>query len=172
MNLTSANKEVLRLSSEIEQENQRHKAALLKLNNQLLSEREIIGQCKAGLDPVKVAMAELLLRASGSIRGEATSAIEDAIKFLAKGCPTNQFSLWYCYYGTKDYDRWSGQRADHSYGCGPRHGSTVFSLGFTADVRARSPKALAEEEVELCLYYLHNINAIYAARAEAKGAVQ
>ncbi len=62
------------------------------------------------------------------------------------------------------YDRWYGQRSDHDYGMGPRHGSIIFRIGLVSDARHRE---LTSAERDAAVYYLMNLEAIQAAKVEA-----
>ena len=58
------------------------------------------------------------------------------------------------FFGTKNYDRWYHQRYDCRYGAGPRHGTTVFSIGLHLEVRDTE---LTPEQVDAALYILENM---------------
>lgn len=74
---------------------------------------------------------EILLRGDLDLRGlcdtkSRRELIEEAISGLQKDPETWAKTE---YYGLKNYAQWSDQRSDHSYGCGPRHGSICFRIG-------------------------------------------
>ena len=100
-------------------------------------------------DKIDVAIKILYLRMSN--RGY-KDLIKLAIDDLLNGCK----HMKYEYFGAKDYDGFRNQREDHKYGCGPRHGSTVFALGLN-----NPQKELTPEEIECCLYYLYNFFIIH-----------
>lgn len=72
----------------------------------------------------------------------------DAMSDLASGTPR----LLREYFGCKDYEHWRGQRSDHPYGTGPRHGHIVASIGLSDEVRRDT--ALLREHLEDALYFL------------------
>lgn len=120
----------------------------------------------------KVALAETVLSIGGlySKGGQdRASVVADAILQLSTGQPRRPYygDLWRVRLATKNYDAWSGQRSDCEYGCGPRHGSICFSVGLSRDVRARDHQALTPAETEAAIYYLHNLEKIQAAKAQA-----
>jgi hypothetical protein len=85
-------------------------------------------------------------------RGKVLRDAKDAL--LEPGCGR----LAREYFGTKNYDRWSDQREDHSYGRGPSHGSIVFSVGLSREARRRvnsgGPIELTPEEQAAAIYAL------------------
>lgn len=128
-----------------------------------------------GLDLAKIEAARKVIEVRGRYEHAGTdrrSVITDAIKQLVTGEPIRAYygDLWRVAFGTKNYDRWSGQRSDHEYGYGPRHGSTVFSVGLASDVRKRDPRELTPDEVEAAVYYLTNLERFQAAESKAKEA--
>jgi hypothetical protein len=70
-----------------------------------------------------------------SIRGNpqriTTALVNDAIGDIQRGGER----LASKYFGLKDYDRFSGQREDHDYFMGPRHGHIVVAVEMERDVR-------------------------------------
>lgn len=119
------------------------------------------------LDIAKIDIAETIIRVSDYSRGgsDRKSCIDDAIKQFATGKAESYYKdLWSVYFGTKNYDRWSGQRHDCQYGYGPRHGSTVFRIETTSAARTRKQSDLTADEVEAVIYYLLNIERIQDAR--------
>jgi hypothetical protein len=131
----------------------------------------LLQQEASGLKVDQIALAESVMYVKGYERGgeDRESVVQDAIKWFAKP-PSNVISLYdlrTMYFGTKNYDRWRGQRCDCSYGCGPRHGSVCFEVGLLPDARKRE---LLPAEREACLYYLLNIVAIEEARRASAAA--
>jgi hypothetical protein len=149
-----------------------HEAAAKKktadLQQRLAALQTSLNQGAAGLDLDKIALAETVIYATDYSRGgaERGGAVKDAIKFLATGEPlrTPYGDLRREYFGTKNYAHWSGQRSDHTYGCGPRHGSTCFEVGLRTSARNRD---LTEAERDAAIYYLLNLPAIQDARPRA-----
>ncbi len=142
-----------------------------RLTEEIVKRRSILALSAVGIDLEKVALAKTVVYATKYANGgtDRATCLNDAIKQLATGFPIGAYcNLWEYYFGTKNYDRWSGQRSDHSYGCGPRHGSTCFEVGFTREVRARDPKQLTADEVEAAIYYLANLERIQKAEEEAR----
>jgi hypothetical protein len=122
----------------------------------------------AQLDSAKIDLARTVLYVRGSYAraGEdRASVIQDAITFFAMG-PRPHKDLRTGYFGTKNYDRWEGQRSDHPYFMGPSHGSVCFEVGLTKAAQDRSE--FTAEEVEACIYVLTRIDAIQSAETAAK----
>lgn len=75
------------------------------------------------------------------------SLVEEAISKIVTN-PENPFSKEFL--GLKNYAHFSDQRCDCSYGCGPRHGSIVFSIGRQRlKVGAPVPVAFGDDEIYL-----------------------
>lgn len=152
--------------SQISQEEERHKKTLEALKWEAQETQTQINMLCGGLDMDKILHAEHLLivngqfKNAGSEKGHALKVAMDAI--LAGGG-----SLFECYVGTKDYDRWHGQFVNPQYGFGPSHGSVLFSIELARPIRtARQP--LTADQIEDCLYYLNNLVAIQDAKQRAK----
>jgi hypothetical protein len=131
----------------------------------------ILKMSEQGIDAEKVALAETIVYAWDHRNGGSDwqSCRADAIKQFATGLPITQYcDLWRRRFATKNYDRWTGQREDHEYGYGPKHGSMCFEIGLTKQARARSYSDLSGEEIEAAVYYLVNLERIQLAREEAK----
>jgi hypothetical protein len=173
MGLTSAAQEMYQLRKELEQHIASAKTREDELRSQIKQRANVLASAEQGLDLEKIALAKTVVYANGSYEraGEdRASVIQDAIKQLATGEPIRQFygDLWSHYFGTKNYDRWSGQRSDHQYGYGPGHGSIVFRVGIVDGVRKdRTQADLTAEEVEAAIYYLTNIKRVQDAEAAA-----
>lgn len=175
MTLTEAARKMHELRAELAAHESAAKDKTEELKREIRANALILENATEGLDAEKIATAQNVLRVYGSYeRGGADrgSVIADAIKQIATGEPVRQTygDLWRVAFGTKNYAGWQGQRSDHEYGYGPRHGSTVFSVGFTDAVRKRDPQALTPEEVEAAIYYLTNIERIQRAAAKAAAA--
>lgn len=147
-------------------------ARTAELKQEIQARREVLEMSASGIDLAKVSLAETVLCIGGQYaKGGAAraSVVNDAMLQLATGTAKSEYSnLWNQYLGTKDYAHWYGQRTDCEYGLGPTHGSIVFSVGLTGDVRKRNPKTLTPDEIEAAIYYLTNIERIQSARAAAK----
>lgn len=123
-----------------------------------------IGCAKAGLDVGFLNEGLEVIKVSGSyIRGgqDRASCIRDAIDWLATGKCSAYHQFNEADYGTKNYDRWSGQRSDHEWG-GPRHGSIVFQIGLKDRKRE-----LTDRERDAAIYFLINIEAWEQAKSSA-----
>ena len=107
------------------------------------------------------------------------SVITDAITWFVEGGiryndgNINYYkSLWSNYLGTKDYDRWHGQREDHSYGYSPAHGHIIFAVGLQPEKRllkgaSADPRiTFTTAEREAVVYYLSNLARIEKASCE------
>ena len=122
-----------------------------------------------GIDTHKVLLAEHIVYVTEYSKGgeERDSARTDAIHWFATHGPERvpYHDLRSQYFGTKSYDRWHGQRSDHSYGMGPRHGSIIFRIELLPEPRKRT---LTADEIEAAIYYLTNLERIQAAARSAK----
>jgi hypothetical protein len=136
--------------------------------------RQVLNFSAEGIDFDKVALAKTIINVSGRYASGGTdraSVVSDAIRQLSTGEPIRPYygDLWRISFGTKNYAHWIGQRSDHEYGCGPRHGSVVFSVGLTRDVRERRNHAdLTPDEIEAAIYYLTNLERVQAAEEVAR----
>lgn len=130
--------------------------------------QELIEQAKSGLDDAKILHAEHVIYAGGKFGpiGDDAATVQEAIADIAAGCP----KLRHEYFGTKNYDRWTHQRSNHTYGYGPSHGSIVFEIGLPGPVRdrLRNGGELTPEEKDAAIYYLLNLGPILKAKASAK----
>lgn len=138
-----------------------------RLKGMIAAEQTSLARAEAGLDLDKIALAETVIYATDYARGgtDRNSARQDAIKQISTGEPISPYSdLRRHYFGTKNYDGWRGQREDHQYGYGPRHGSTCFEIGLLAEARKRD---LTDAEREAAVYYLVNLERVQAARVAA-----
>lgn len=141
-----------------------------RLREEIRKRNEILKLVECGIDSDKVALAESVIYAGNYAVGGAdrASCVADAVRQLSTGKPISPYSdLWSSYLGTKNYDRWSGQRSDHSYGCGPRHGWICFEIGLHNEVRNRTPRELTAEEIEAAIYFLLNVERIQKAKQMA-----
>lgn len=172
--LTETARELFALLEQAEAYEKESAAEILRLRREIADRKNILNQAEAGLDPEKIALAETVLQVRGEYAraGEdRASARQDAIRQLSTGKAENAYKdLWSNYLGTKNYDRWHGQRCDCSYGMGPRHGSIIFSIGLTDETRRRDPRELSAEETEAAIYYLFNLERIQEARKAAQAA--
>lgn len=144
-----------------------HQSKLEAIEFEIKTAQEEIERQLVGLDSSIILHAEHIIYVGGKYAkaGEDRAACrEQAIQRILAG-GREMFSE-YC--GTKSYDRWHGQHSNHSYGCGPRHGSTIFTIGFTRPVRAREEKMLSEDEINACVYYLRNLERIQEASEKAQ----
>ena len=172
--LTDAASKMHRLRAELAAHNLAAKKHADDLQREIRANTLILENATEGLDSDKISIAQSVLVIRGSFERGGTdraSVVADAIKQLATGEPIRPTygDLWRVFFGTKNYDGWSGQRSDAEYGYGPKHGSIVFSVGLTREVRGRAPQALTPNEVEAAIYYLTNIQRIQqvAARVTA-----
>ncbi len=134
---------------------------------------EQIEQRKAGLDESKILLAEHAIYVTGIYGpfGDDQAAVNAAISDIADGCTKEGYGrLRSDGLGTKTYDRFSHQRCDCSYSCGPRHGSIVFQIGLKREVRGRLEGGgeLTADEKDAAIYYLMNLKAILSAKEVAK----
>lgn len=170
MDLTASIQRIAQLRADLSA----HEAAAKARSEAILAEIAKISRSVAldgaMLDQAKIDAARKVLNVRGSYdrAGEdRASVVQDAIAFFATG-PKPYKDLRRGYFGTKNYDRWSGQRSDHDYGYRPSHGSICFAIGLTDDAQKRSD--FTPEEVEACLYLLTRIEAVQKAEAQARSA--
>ncbi len=119
-----------------------------------------------GLDAAKIELADHVIYVSGDYERagqDRTECREDAIRALLAGGGRLRTE----YFGTKSYDRWCGQRSDHAYGMGPRHGSVGFAIGMQRTIRGRD---LTADEIDAAVYYLRNLERIQDASRKARAA--
>lgn len=165
--LTTAARELNQFRAELASLEASYKAESSRLHTEIMNRQAILSVAHHGFDPDKVALAKTVISVSDYRNGGADwhSCITDAVNQLATGKPARQYygDIWLQSFNTKNYDRWTGQRSDHEYGYGPRHGSICFSLGLTAACRARDPRVITPDETEAAIYYLLNVVAIQDA---------
>lgn len=140
------------------------KAEDARLRAEIAKRQTVLNNVGAGLDNEKVELARSVIKVyglyadAGSDRG---SVIRDAVDWLATGKCAAYRGLDGADFGTKNYDRWRGQRSDHEWG-GPRHGSVCFSVGLVDRKRD-----LTAEEREAAIYYLLRLERVQAAALAA-----
>jgi len=171
--LTQTYRELAELRATLKSHDEAAKQQTATLTADIAARQAIVNQSEAGLDAEKIALAKTVIFVRGEYAKageERASAKADAIRQLATGEPIRQTygDLWLVAFGTKNYDRWSGQRCDCTYGMGPSHGYICFQIGLHSDVRKRDPKALTEAETEAAIYYLTHLDRIQEADAAAK----
>lgn len=122
------------------------------------------------LDKIRTAQEVLVFRGSYARGGEDRgSVIADAVNEIATGDHGRRRGLNYEDYGTKNYDRWQGQRCDCGPYSAPTHGSIVFSVGLTEAARkAGGIIALTEEQREAAVYVLTRLEKIQSIEAKAR----
>ena len=148
-------------------------SARIAANRQRLYERQ---SCfMAGLDLAQIELARTVIYVRGSYskagnwrhqRGapfERDTVLQDAALDLANGAKRLRTE----YFGTKVYEGYVGQREDHRYGFGPRHGSTNFAIGLQPDARKRP---LTEAEINAAIYFIGKLAEIEAAEASRQAA--
>ncbi len=169
MDLTTVAREMFELEKELQEHS---KSSMLKsdrLRDEIEKRRAILEMHEKGIDAEKVLLAKTVISVTDYSRGgrDRESVVRDALEQFAAGAPVSRsLNLWNTFFGTKDYDRWSGQRCDCSYGYGPRHGRIVFSVGLTDEARKRKQCELTKEEVEAVIYYLMNLERIQASTGD------
>jgi hypothetical protein len=145
-----------------------------RLRSEIRAREAVLAMSASGIDHEKVALGRRVVSIYGTYAHggqDRAGVIADAIKQLATGEPIRPEygDLWRVTFGTKNYDGWRGQRSDHQYGYGPRHGSVCFSVGLTPEVRKGTPADLTPEQIEAAIYLLTNLERVQAAEAEAAG---
>jgi len=119
---------------------------------------ENLNHLKAGTSPEVRLLAEHVIAVRGPNNcgvGEGNSALQDAIRDLLNGAEI----LRDRYIGTKTYEGFVGQRADHEYRFGPKHGRIIFAIELQPVVRQRLGEGgeLTPEEIEAAVQYLTNL---------------
>lgn len=154
------------LELERHQSQSRKETARLQAAIRCADEAVLLGA--AGLDLALVHLAESVLLLGGKYAAgglDRESVVRDAIAQIATGEKQGYRGLWEERFATKNYAHWTGQRSDAEYGCGPKHGSIVFSIGLCREVRQRDPRELTPAERDACVYYLTNIERIQRERS-------
>lgn len=151
MNLLEIEKRIIELNDENERRTKEYKAFYENHKNKIQELEEGKKLLLKDLNADKINIAKNILYLYMPRRAY-SDLIYLAIKDLASGCNLMKHK----YFGAKDYNRWSGQREDHEYGYGPKHGNTVFALGLKQPNRK-----LTDHEIECCLYYLGNFFTIH-----------
>lgn len=170
--LTTAARELHNLHAELEAFRKSSTVEINRIRGEIEKREAVIKLSADGIDHDKVALAKTIIYVTDYTKGgdEWKSCVADAITQLSTGEPKRPVygDLWRRYFGTKSYDRWHGQRSDHEYGYGPRHGSIIFRVEITRDARARKQWELTPEEVEAAIYYLTNLTRIQDAERKAR----
>ena len=173
MELTRAAREMYQLRAELDAHIEAAKQREAELRGRIRERANVLSSAAEGIDIEKVKLAKTIVYVRGFYENageDRASVIHDAIRQFATGEPVRQVygDLWERYFGTKNYDRWSGQRSDHPYFMGPGHGSICFEVGILESVRkGRAQKTLTPEEVEAVIYYLTNIQRVQDAERRA-----
>lgn len=166
--LLSLSSELLVLTENIRKEKEDHKKKIedmTKTKNEIIKNLQML---RSSLDLEKISIATKCLYLTGkyTAAGEQRSCLDDMTKWIVTGVKTKYHDPISGYFGCKDYSEWSSQREDHSYGIGPRHGSTVFGIGLQKEYRTKHSD-LTEEQKEAILYYIYNIEEIQKANTIA-----
>jgi len=170
MDLTATIQRIASLRSDLSSHEAEAKAKSEAIRAEIAQLNRSVALYGAMLDQRKIDLARTIIDVRGSYTsagGDRASVVQDAITFFAIG-PRPFKDLRRGYFGTKNYDRWSGQRSDHPYWAGPSYGSICFSIGLTSDAQKRQD--LTPEEIEACIYLLTRIEAVQKAEAEARAA--
>ncbi len=168
MTLADHERRKAEVRDQIAAEKKRHAEAMGALQHEYMEAEEQVHLLCNGLDTSVTLLAEHVLAIHGTFSqagAERVGVIEDAIADLLIGAK----KLRHEYFGTKDYAHWHGQREDHRYGYGPRHGYTIFSVGLSRPL-LESGRDLTEDEVSAAIYYLRNLERIQRASADAASA--
>lgn len=176
MELTTAARELHQLRADLAAHISAAEAEEKRLRAEIGKRETVLKMSAAEIDETKVALARTVIYATDYEQGgnDRAGCVHDAIRQLATGEPvrtrTYYGDLWRVYFGTKNYDRWRGQREDHEYGYGPKHGSTCFRIGVTDEARQRGQADLTPEEIEAAIYFLVNLERIQRAEKSAQAA--
>lgn len=170
MDLTASIQKIAQLRADLAEHEAASKAHADTIRSEIAGISRSVALDGAMLDQAKIEAARKVMYVRGSYEraGEdRASVIQDAVAFFATG-PKPYKDLRQGYFGTKNYDRWSGQRSDHPYWAGPSHGTICFAVGLVDAARDR--EAFTSDEVEACLYLLTRIDAVQKAEAQARAA--
>lgn len=160
-----------RLASELANHLQSSKKEEARLRQELEHAHAAVRVGSAGLDLAAIALAESILEVRGQYEkagSDRAGVLRDAVAEIATGEKQGYRGLWVESFGTKAYAHWYGQRCDCQYGMGPSHGSLIFTVGLRREVRERMPRELTQAERDACVYYLENLQAIQARRAQSE----
>lgn len=149
MSLTALNAELVALIKRLETLETNYQRGKKEIEESIKAARQDISVITAGLDIEKIRLAEFAFEFEGDPRDypEAAKAIADAKAEIA----ASDKPLQKRYIGLKCFGGWIGQRSDHEYGYGPRHGSIVLSIGVR---RGMIGEPLSEGVREAAHYYL------------------
>lgn len=174
--LTETVQEIYRLKIALAAHQSDAKAEENRIRADIRERYLILEASKDGIDLAKVALAKTVVFTRGTYANggdDRASVVEDAIAQLATGEPIRPGygDLWRVAFGTKTYSGWYGQRSDHEYGFGPRHGFIIFQVGLVDEVRKnRAHTDLTPDEIEAAVYYLTNLERVQAVEADSKSA--
>lgn len=158
MSLADLTLRIERANAAIKEEETAAKARMAGLifdRDELIAEREHL---VAGTDPGVRLLATHVVSIRGNIERLPHiegNIVEAAIRDLSAGAPKLRVE----YLGAKDYEGFLGQREDHQYSFGPRHGHIIFAIELMPEVRKRlsSGGELTAEEKEAAIHYLMNL---------------
>lgn len=171
MELTAAIQKIEALKQELADHNAAAADKANDLKSQIARHQRTVEISSAMLDQKKIDFAYSVLEIRGRYEraGEdRESVIRDAVAQIATGIVKDSYSdLRSRYFGTKSYAHWHGQRSDHPYGYGPKHGSTIFSVGLHSDYREGGVEGLTDEQREAAIYLLTRLEAVQAAEDKA-----
>lgn len=176
MDLTTAAKMKFKLQEELAKHISSAKDKEAQIRKEIELATIVLASSANGIDHDKISLAKNVIYVRGQYEragSDRESVIQDAIKQLSTGIPPREIygDLWRVSFGTKNYASWSGQRSDHEYGYGPKHGSICFEVGLVRSVRENKKYSdLLPEEIEAAIYYLTNIKLVQLSEKEAKDA--
>lgn len=151
--------EIADLQEQLADEDARHAAERERLTAEIAEAEAQRAHVAAGTSVEARSLALGLIEIRGDVDRVDDAVIVDAVEDLAAGCPT----LLSEYLAIKDYGRFTGQRSDHRYGYGPKHGYIVFGVGLTASSRefhrrwGSLPAGENDERIEAATCYLLNL---------------
>lgn len=166
-NLTETVRELSKFRVMLAEHTKASDAETKRLLSEVRHYEDIVKMVEAGIDHEKISLARAVLSIYGLYKDGGTdrdTVIRDAVNQLATGIPAREHysDLWIQRLGTKNYDGWRGQRSDHEYGYGPRHGSICFGVGIVDSVRKRDLRILTADETEAAIYMLLNLDRVQA----------
>lgn len=169
-NLAALERTKIDLRARLGEEIKRHESTTKAMHAELVAAETSVQLLGAGIDEAVIERAKQVIYIDGTYANageDRASQREAAIAAIVSGGEKMRHE----YFGTKNYDRWRGQSANHSYGMCPRHGSICFAIGLTGEVRKRAAgEMLTEEDANAAVYYLRNLEKIEAAKSVAKAA--
>lgn len=157
INLTSLTQSVAATEDMIRQVMAEYSKTMNNLEQRRATLKALLEAAKNNIDVARLIRGEEVLGIKGKSNPNSRAQkelVQDALKDVALGCP----QMMKEYFGLKNYDRWTEQGSNHTYGCVPRHGSIVYSIELKQRWRGSNAEKLTPQHLEDALYLLYNID--------------